>query len=62
VNRPKVFISYSHDSDEHRERVLSLAERLRADGIETLLDQYVNGSPPQRWFRRILFPELAFPR
>ena len=62
MNRPKVFISYSHDSDEHRERVLALSERLRADGIETLPDPYVNGSPPQHWFRRILVPEPAFPR
>jgi hypothetical protein len=43
---PKIaFISYSHDSDEHRERVLALSERLRDDGITTFLDQYVNGSP-----------------
>ena len=25
---PKVFISYSHDSQEHKDRVLSLADRL----------------------------------
>ena len=31
--RPRVFISYSHDSDEHRERVLALANRLRSDGV-----------------------------
>ena len=46
-----VFISYSHDSDEHRKRVLALSERLREDGIETLLDQYVNGAPPEGWPR-----------
>ena len=49
-----VFISYSHDSDEHREQVLALSERLRADGIKTLLDQYVNGSPRQGWPRWML--------
>lgn len=49
-----VFISYSHDSDEHGERVLALSERLRDDGIETLLDQYVNGSPQQGWPRWML--------
>lgn len=49
-----VFISYSHDSDEHREQVLGLSERLRHDGIETLLDQYVNGSPLQGWPRWML--------
>jgi TolB-like protein/Tfp pilus assembly protein PilF len=46
-----VFISYSHDSDAHRERVLALSEKLRADGIDTRLDQYVNGSPPEGWPR-----------
>ncbi|HWB05663.1 MAG TPA: TIR and AAA domain-containing protein [Verrucomicrobiales bacterium] len=50
----KVFISYSHDSDEHRARVLGLSERLRADGIETVLDQYVNGAPEQGWPRWML--------
>lgn len=37
---PSAFISYSWDSDEHRQWVLDLATRLRADGIETLLDQW----------------------
>lgn len=46
-----VFISYSHDSDEHRKQVLGLSERLRQDGIETRLDQYVNGSPAEGWPR-----------
>jgi hypothetical protein len=46
-----VFISYSHDSDEHRQQVLALSERLRMDGINTLLDQYVNGTPPEGWPR-----------
>jgi hypothetical protein len=47
-----VFISYSHDSDAHRDRVLGLSERLRADGIATILDRYVEkGSPPEGWPR-----------
>jgi tetratricopeptide (TPR) repeat protein len=46
---PIVFISYSYDSEEHRERVLGLAERLRKDGYPTRLDQYVNGTPAERW-------------
>ncbi len=54
MSEKKIFISYSHDSDAHREKVLALSERLRADGIETLLDQYVNGSPPQGWPRWML--------
>ena len=38
-NPPSVFISYSYDSEEHKARVKSLAEKLRADGVETVLDQ-----------------------
>lgn len=52
MSKITVFISYSHDSDEHRERVLSLSERLRADGIATILDRYVEkGSPSEGWPR-----------
>src|SRR5438874_7796198 len=50
-----VFISYSHDSDAHRKRVLGLSERLRKDGIPTILDRYVKtGSPPEGWPRWML--------
>ncbi len=52
--RPTVFISYSHDSEAHKEQVLSLSDRLRADGIETRLDQYVTGSPVETWPRWML--------
>jgi WD40 repeat protein len=47
----KVFISYSHDSSEHKERVLALAERLREDGVEARIDRYVNGTPAEGWPR-----------
>ncbi len=47
----KVFISYSHDSDEHKENVLALANRLRQDGIHSVLDQYENGTPVGGWPR-----------
>jgi len=54
MNTPTVFISYSHDSPEHAERVLALSERLRDDGITTRLDQYVNGTPSNGWPRWML--------
>lgn len=54
MGRKVVFISYSHDSEEHRERVLALSERLRLDGIETRLDRYVDGIPKQGWPRWML--------
>jgi tetratricopeptide (TPR) repeat protein len=51
---PKVFISYSHDSPEHTDRVLELSDHLRSDGIDCILDQY-EYSPPEgfpRWMDR----------
>src|ERR1700754_3431714 len=47
---PRVFISYSHDSSEHANTVLRFSTRLRNDGIETILDQYIS-SPPEGWPR-----------
>lgn len=37
---PEVFISYSHDNDEHKEWVLQLATRLRSNGIDVILDRW----------------------
>lgn len=37
---PKVFVSYSHDSDEHKEWVYKLACRLTKSGVEAILDQW----------------------
>ncbi len=54
MNPITVFISYSHDSEAHRDKALALSERLRDDGINTILDQYVNGSPEQGWPRWML--------
>jgi hypothetical protein len=45
---PRVFISYSHDSREHEDRVLALADRLREDGIDTVIDQY-HTAPSVGW-------------
>ena len=36
----KVFISYSHDSEDHKSWVYDLACRLVRDGIDTILDQW----------------------
>ncbi|MCG3155793.1 MAG: hypothetical protein DKINENOH_02401 [bacterium] len=46
----KVFISYSHDSREHADRVLALADRLVQDGVDCVLDQYEE-SPAEGWTR-----------
>jgi hypothetical protein len=47
---PKVFISYSHDSPEHLKLVLSVADQLRAEGIDCHIDQY-EIRPPEGWPR-----------
>ena len=40
TEHPKVFISYSHDSPEHKRWVSGLAARLRHNGIDAILDQW----------------------
>jgi len=37
---PKCFISYSHDSEEHKEWVLNLATRLVKNGVDVILDHW----------------------
>lgn len=53
-NSKVIFISYSHDNEVHRNRVAKLSERLRKDGLQTELDQYVNGTPEKGWPRWML--------
>jgi hypothetical protein len=45
----RVFISYSWDSREHKDRVRVLVDRLLAQGIDCVLDQYEHPPPPQGW-------------
>lgn len=40
MNNPNVFISYSHDSEEHKAWVLKLASDLRSHGVNAILDQW----------------------
>lgn len=55
MSPPRVFFSYSHDSDEHRAAVLGIAQRMRdQDGIDALIDQYIAGSPDVGWPRWML--------
>src|SRR5262245_19864402 len=39
-NAPRVFISYSYDSDAHKGWVLKLASDLRSAGVDATLDQW----------------------
>jgi tetratricopeptide (TPR) repeat protein len=56
---PRVFISYSHDSAEHCDRVLMLAQQLRRDGIDAELDQFHQDELLHwpRWCEERLRPE-----
>ncbi|MEX2376385.1 MAG: toll/interleukin-1 receptor domain-containing protein [Dehalococcoidia bacterium] len=45
---PNSFVSYSHDSPEHSERVRKLADRLRTEGVDCDIDQY-HMAPPEGW-------------
>lgn len=40
MNPPRVFISYSHDSAEHKKWVLDFATTLRNRGVDAVLDQW----------------------
>lgn len=37
---PKLFVSYSHDSEQHKDWVLTLATRLMGNGVDVVLDQW----------------------
>ena len=50
------FISYSHDSDEHKAWVLRLARRLKADGIDVRLDQDID--VPSEGFPKWMIAQL----
>jgi hypothetical protein len=50
ISPPSTFISYSHDSPGHMDRILRLANRLRAEGVPCELDQF-HDSPAQGWPR-----------
>ena len=45
----KVFISYSHDNDNHRQQVYALADRLKNDGVHIVLDRDCEGGPNEGW-------------
>lgn len=47
---PRVFISYSHDSPEHKEAVLGLATRLRDDGVDCRMDR-LEPKPKTGWLQ-----------
>jgi hypothetical protein len=51
---PSVFVAYEHGSLTHAQRVRALADRLRMEGIDVILDQYVDDPPEgwQQWTRR----------
>lgn len=44
----RVFISYTHDSEAHKELVVGLSDRLCNEGIDCSIDQY-EPSPPEGW-------------
>lgn len=50
----RVLISYTHESPDHKDRCRELADRLRTDGIDAVIDQY-HPAPPEgrpRWMEQ----------
>jgi len=48
VQVPKIFISYSWDSEQHKQNVLAFAQQLMSQGIDVALDQF-ESFPAQGW-------------
>lgn len=47
---PRVFISYSHDSPEHKAHTLALTQHLRkTNKIDAWIDQFDEDQPPHSW-------------
>lgn len=47
---PKVFISYSHGTEDYQNQVLEFSNRLRSEGIDAEIDQYEE-APSEGWPR-----------
>lgn len=45
----EVFVSYTHDSDNHKRAVLALVDDLRESGLNARLDREINGTPEHGW-------------
>ena len=50
---PRVFLSYSHDSEAHRAWVRLLAERLRLGGVETRIGSAIISPTFMRGFKEL---------
>jgi hypothetical protein len=50
---PKIFVSYSHDSEKHGARITELVVRLRAEGFTVVYDVDIAkvGGPEEGWAR-----------
>lgn len=49
MNPARVFLSYSHDSENHRRNIADLAQELRSKGLDAQIDQYAESKPPLSW-------------
>jgi hypothetical protein len=49
THTPRVFVSYSHDSEAHRENVAGFTQELLRQGIDAQIDQFVESAPPLSW-------------
>lgn len=49
-NNPRVFISYAHKNQAYEDKVLKLANKLRSEGIDAMIDQYEE-APSEGWPR-----------
>ena len=50
MTEQSIFISYTHDSPEHKDGILALSDRLCREGVDCCIDQYEQ-SPEEGWPR-----------
>lgn len=46
---PKIFVSYTWEGVNHNDKAVGLANSLRHQGLETMIDAYISGSPAGGW-------------
>ncbi|QQM52595.1 SEFIR domain-containing protein [Rhodococcus pyridinivorans] len=49
TSTPTCFVSYSHDSEQHKKAVLDLVQALRSHAVDAKIDQFIQHSPPAYW-------------
>jgi hypothetical protein len=59
TDAPRLFISYSHDSDAHGVLVKEMAAQLKRDGFSVTFDQDLGDAPPNEGWPKWMASQIA---